>query len=187
MRQPPAGLARLGALALPQRRVWLWLSLAVGVGLGLYTGLLLGTLTARIQWNSAVLGPLFLTSGISTGAALLLLLPLDAKERHTLVRWDLVAISVELLLIVVLLIGYASGNAAARLAGEALLGGAWTASFWSLVVVLGLCVPLVMGLLELRRHLPLVALAPTLVLVGGLSLRAILLMSGQDSGFRLLP
>ncbi len=180
-------LARPMAVAQRWRRPLLWLSVAMGVGLGLYTGLLLGTLSARIQWSSTVLGPLFLTSGISTGAALLLLLPLHADERKTLIRWDLVAIATELLLLALLLIGYASGSSAARMAGAVFMGGAWTASFWSLVVVVGLCVPLAMGLLEVRKHLPLIALTPVLVLIGGLSLRAILLASGQETGFRLLP
>ncbi len=68
------------------RRGILVTSVAMGVALGIYTGLLLGTMPSRILWNSAVLGPLFLASGISTGAALLLLLPLEESERKTLVR-----------------------------------------------------------------------------------------------------
>ncbi len=43
----------------------------VGIALGIYTGILLGTLGARPLWNSALLGPLFLFSGLSTAAALL--------------------------------------------------------------------------------------------------------------------
>jgi formate-dependent nitrite reductase membrane component NrfD len=66
-----------------RRRGILVTSVAMGVALGIYTGLLLGTMPARILWNSAVLGPLFLASGISTGAALLLLLPLEEKERKS--------------------------------------------------------------------------------------------------------
>ncbi len=178
---------RIAAWSQQNRSLVLWTTIAVGAGLGVYTGLLLGTLTARIQWNSAVLGPLFLTSGLSTGAAFLLLCKLDAVERALLLRWDLAAILVELLLIAAMLLGFASGGASAQLAGAALLGGPWTAAFWSLVVVTGLLVPLAMELLELRRHLPLVALTPALVLVGGLALRAILLAAGQDSGYRLLP
>ena len=184
----PGRLApRISAWSRQNRSLVLWTTIGVGAGLGVYTGLLLGTLTARIQWNSAVLGPLFLTSGLSTGAAFLLLCKLDAVERALLLRWDLAAILVELLLIAAMLLGFASGGASAQLAGAALLGGPWTAAFWSLVVVTGLLVPLAMELLELQRHLPLVALTPALVLVGGLALRATLLAAGQDSGYRLLP
>ena len=66
-------LARLTGFADAHRRAVLVTSVLMGVGLGLYTGLLLGTMPSRLAWNSAVLGPLFLASGISTGAAFLLL------------------------------------------------------------------------------------------------------------------
>ena len=39
--------------------------------LGIYTGILLNTMVARPLWNSAILGPLFLFSGLSAGAALI--------------------------------------------------------------------------------------------------------------------
>ncbi|MEO8055919.1 MAG: NrfD/PsrC family molybdoenzyme membrane anchor subunit, partial [Acidobacteriota bacterium] len=158
----------------------------VGVGLGLYTGLLLGTMPSRLAWNSPVLGPLFLASGISTGAASLLLFPLDDAERKTLVRWDAIAIGAELVLIVLLFLGWATSGEAGRFAAGSFLGGPYTAVFWSLVVVAGLLVPLAMELLESRRHLPFVALVPVLILGGGLALRWILLLAGQASAYRLL-
>jgi hypothetical protein len=43
----------------------------LGVGLGIYTGILLNTMVARPLWNSAILGPLFLVSGLSAGAAVM--------------------------------------------------------------------------------------------------------------------
>jgi protein NrfD len=159
----------------------------MGVGLGLYTGLLLGTMPSRLAWNSAVLGPLFLASGVSTGAATLLLLRLDDAERKTLTRWDAIAIGAELVLVVLLLLGWATSGEAGRFAAHAFLGGPYTAVFWSLVVVMGLLVPLTMELLESRRHLRSVALVPVLILAGGLALRWILLAAGQASAFRLLP
>ena len=80
------------------RRGIVWASLALGVGLGAYTGLLLGTMVARLGWNSGVLGPLFLTSGVSTGAALMMLFHLEKEEEHLMLRWDTVAIAIELFL-----------------------------------------------------------------------------------------
>ena len=180
-------LARLTDFAGAHRRAILVTSVLMGVGLGLYTGLLLGTMPSRLAWNSAVLGPLFLASGVSTGAASLLLLRLDEAERKFLVRWDAVAIGAELVLIVLLLLGWATSGEAGRLAARSFLGGPYTAVFWSLVVVVGLLVPLAMELLESRRHLPFVALVPVLILAGGLALRWILLAAGQASAFRLLP
>jgi protein NrfD len=46
------------------------INLALGVLLGIYTGVLLSALGARPLWNSAALGPLFLSSGLSSAAAL---------------------------------------------------------------------------------------------------------------------
>lgn len=180
-------LAKLLSFSDAIRRPVLLTSLAMGAGLGLYTGLLLGTLPARLLWNSAVLGPLFLASGISTGAALLLLLPLDDAERRMLVRWDVAAIGAELVLIALLLVGFSTSGEAGRVAAGFLLGGPYTGVFWSLVVVTGLLVPLAMELVESRRHLRFVALVPVLILSGGLALRWILLAAGQETAFRLLP
>jgi len=161
----------------------LWTSIAVGIGLGIYTGLLLGTMVARIQWNSAVLGPLFLASGLSSGAAFMLLFRLGEHEQHSLVRWDMLAIVVELFFIALMLISFAGGNEAAQTAGQNLLGGKWTAPFWTLVVMVGLVVPLLMEIFEVRRGLQLALVTPMLILVGGVALRAILLASGQESCF----
>jgi formate-dependent nitrite reductase membrane component NrfD len=180
-------LARLMDFSDARRSAVLLTSVAMGVGLGLYTGLLLGTMPSRLAWNSAVLGPLFLASGISTGAAFLLLLRLDGAERKFLVRWDVIAIGAELVLIVLVLLGWATSGEAGRFAARSFLGGPYTAVFWSLVVVMGLLVPLAMEFLESRRHLPVIALVPVLILAGGLALRWILLEAGQASAFRLLP
>ncbi|MEO8586230.1 MAG: NrfD/PsrC family molybdoenzyme membrane anchor subunit, partial [Acidobacteriota bacterium] len=146
-----------------------------------------GTMPSRLAWNSPVLGPLFLASGISTGAAFLLLFTRDDAERKALVRWDAIAIGAELVLIVLLLLGWATSGEAGRFAAHSFLGGPYTAVFWSLVVVMGLLVPLAMEFLESRRHLRFVALVPVLILAGGLALRWILLAAGQASSFRLLP
>lgn len=169
------------------RRGILVTSVAMGVALGIYTGLLLGTMPSRILWNSAVLGPLFLASGISTGAALLLLLPLEEGERKTLVSWDAVAIVAELVLIALMLLGFATSGEVGQWAASQFLGGPYTAVFFSCVVVLGLLVPLVMEFVEAKRHLPFATILPVLILTGGLALRWILLTAGQHSAFRFLP
>jgi protein NrfD len=186
-RMPMQGLVqRVLALAAAHRRVILLTTVALGVGLGTYTGLLLGTMAARLQWNSAVLGPLFLTSGVSTGAALLMLMPSEDDRKRLLVRWDTLAIVVELGLILAMLLGFATGGAAGQYAAEALLGGPWTPWFWSVVVVAGLLVPLALNLVEITRHTKMTVAAPILILVGGFALRVVLVASGQVSNFSLL-
>ncbi|MFO0744700.1 MAG: NrfD/PsrC family molybdoenzyme membrane anchor subunit [Myxococcota bacterium] len=173
-------LTRLGDR---HRAKLVWAMLAIGVGLGTYTGLLLGTMAARPPWSSAVLGPLFLTSGVSTGAALLMLARPASAEIHRLVRWDTLAIVVELVLLTVMLLGFQSAGTPGKAAAATLLGGAYTAPFFALVVVTGLLVPLALNLLEVRRGLPGTVFAPALILVGGLALRAILVAAGQSIDF----
>jgi len=177
---PLGGLVRAGrAYALP-RLAWLGkASVAVGVGLGVYTGILLSTLGARALWSSALLGPLFLVSGLSTGAALLMLFRVDEGERHLLARWDLWAIGAELLLLALFLVGLMSGDAASHAAAGLLLGGPFTAVFWTLVVISGLAMPAVLELLETRLRLRATVAAPSLVLLGGLALRVIMVTAGQ--------
>jgi formate-dependent nitrite reductase membrane component NrfD len=164
-------LARLGTLR--------WANLLAGAALGIYTGVLLSTLGARALWGSALLGPLFLVSGLSTGAAFLMLFRLAEGERELLARWDLAAIGLEVLVLMLFLVGLATGNAESRAAAELLLGGRYTAEFWTLVVGMGLAVPALLAALEHRLHLRFTAVAPVLVLLGGLSLRVILVAAGQ--------
>jgi protein NrfD len=169
----------LRAWAVPRLRALRIWNLVLGVALGGYTGVLLSTLGARALWGSALLGPLFLVSGVSSGAALAMTLPVTPEERSFLARADVHAIGLELALLLLLLAGLATGGAASRAAAELLLGGPFTGAFWSLVVVAGLAVPAAMELLEARLHLRATAAAPALVLVGGFALRWILVAAGQ--------
>ena len=157
-----------------------WLNVGLGVLLGGYTGILLATMAARAAWSSMLLGPLFLVSGLSTGAALMMLFPLKHGE-HTLVRrWDMWAIGVELVLLALFFMGLLwNGGATGREAAALFLGGPYTAWFWSLVVAAGLLVPLALETTESRRGLRPTLAAPALILIGGLALRWILVAAGQ--------
>ncbi|MBT3218701.1 MAG: polysulfide reductase NrfD [Proteobacteria bacterium] len=173
-------VARLHSLVGAHFKTLAWANVVLGVGLGAYTGLLLGTLSARPMWNSAVLAPLFLVSGLSSGAALMMLFPISEKEHHQLRRWDIAAISLELSLLALFLLGLATGGGeAGQQAIGLLVGGSYTAAFWALVVFAGLGVPLVLELVESRRHLRPTVMTPILILVGGIALRWILVSAGQ--------
>lgn len=158
-----------------------WASIVLGASLGIYTGVLLGTMAARPLWNSAVLGPLFLVSGVSSAAAFLLLYRIGDAERVALGRLDMGLILVEFLLIALWLIGLATGGADARAAAGLLLGGPWTTAFWTLVVIMGLVTPLAAELIEARHRLLPGRVAAVLVLLGGFALRWIVVFAGQDS------
>lgn len=154
-----------------------------GVALGVYTGMLLGTMAARPLWNSAILGPLFLTSGLSTGAAYMLLYRLADAERIRLARLDMGLIVAELALISVWLVGLRTAGGAHREAAHAVLGGPYTTAFWLLVVVMGLLTPLAGEWMERRGgHVP-GRLAAVLVLAGGFALRWIIVYAGQHLGW----
>ena len=181
-----AGRFGLGGLARALRRRGVeraarirWASVLTGVALGIYTGILLSTLGARALWSSALLGPLFLVSGFSTAAALLVLFRVSEEERHLLERWDRIAMGLEMAVLLLFLAGLATNGADGKAAARLLLGGPYTAPFWSLVVVAGLAVPSLLAALEARLRLRMTVAAPALVLAGGLALRWILVAAGQ--------
>jgi formate-dependent nitrite reductase membrane component NrfD len=155
------------------------INVALGIALGAYTGILLGTLTARAAWSSLFLAPLFLASGLSAGAALAMLLPVTESDRDVLRRWDLLAIGAEGIVLAFFFLDLMSaGGARGRAAASLFFGGPYTAAFWSLVVITGLALPAILELFEGRRRMH-AAIAPALVLIGGLSLRWIFVLAGQ--------
>jgi formate-dependent nitrite reductase membrane component NrfD len=174
--------------ATPWKRRLALVNVLLGVALGVYTGILLSTTQARPLWSSAILGPLFLASGLSAGAALMLLFRLGETERHEIHRLDVGLVAVEILLLALFLLGLATGGEASARAVGLLLGGPYTAAFFGLVVFGGLLVPLVAGITQLfgRVRVGRLALVPVLVLIGSLSLRWILVSAGQDAGWGAL-
>ena len=162
-------------------RLVAWLLIVYSALLGMYTGILLSAFNARPFWNSAILGPLFLVSGMSTGLALNLLLSRSEKEKHLLGRIDVMAISVELFLIIHLFMGFLASTQVHIDAAKLFLGGPYTASFWIFVVALGLIFPAVIEFLEMRGKILATKIPALLVLFGGLLLRFIIVDAGQAS------
>lgn len=177
------GLTRLGgwlrAWAQPRLASIATLNVVLGIALGIYTGVLLGTLQARPLWSSAVLGPLFLASGLSTGAAFLMLFPVGRTAGRILRRWDVWAILAEITLLGLFFLDRGTSDASGMAHIGRFLGGDLTATFWAFVVVAGLLVPLTLEWFERHRHLKPSIAAPLLVLTGGLALRWILVFAGQ--------
>jgi formate-dependent nitrite reductase membrane component NrfD len=167
------------ALAVPRRTALRWASLVAGIGLGVYTGILLSALGARALWASPVLGPLFLASGASSGAALLALFPLEARERRWLHAAHYKAMAAEAILLLLFALGHATGGAAGRAALAGLVRGPYAFAFWGLVIGCGLGLPLLVEAAEAKARLRHTALAPALVLLGGLALRWVMVAAGQ--------
>lgn len=158
-----------------------WAMLISSLVLGLYTGILFSAFNARPLWNTSILGPLFLTSGLSTGAAAIMLMSRIKSEKLLFARIDLILIGIELFLIVHMFMGFMASTQVQQDAAALFLGGQYTAIFWVFVVGLGLVIPAILEILELKKyHIPTVVPA-VLVLTGGLLMRFILAYAGQVS------
>jgi formate-dependent nitrite reductase membrane component NrfD len=147
--------------------------------LGIYTGILLSAFNARPLWNNAILGPLFLVSGLSTGAATIILLSKSAKEKHLFTRIDVVLIIIELALITHMIMGYYSGSQVQLEAMQLLIAGDFTVMFFGFVVLLGLIVPLIIEFIELMGFKVPAAVAAILILMGGIVFRFVMVEAGQ--------
>ena len=156
-----------------------YILLPLSIVLGVYTGILLSAFNARPLWNNAILGPLFLTSGLSTGAATIILLANTAKERHLFSKIDLGLIILELGLIIHMLMGMYAGSEVQLEAMQLLVNGEFTMMFFGFVVILGLLVPAIMEFLELRGFKIPVAVPALLILLGGLIFRFVMVEAGQ--------
>jgi formate-dependent nitrite reductase membrane component NrfD len=159
---------------------------AFGFFLAAYPGVLLGA-TARPLWiEGHALGALFLAVGASTGAAamalILALMGRRAAEQVASVRLMTVVALVIQLLALVVFVGsvQASGSVAATTALRLLTDGPFAMLFWGGAIVLGSVLPLILGLLDLRRRsFGLTALTSLLVLVGGFLVKYVITAAGQ--------
>jgi formate-dependent nitrite reductase membrane component NrfD len=167
------------------RETWVqWigaLNMLLGGLLGVYTGILLSALGARPLWNSALLGPLFLVSGMSAAAAFVHMIARERDERELLAKADNGFLVTELVLIVLFLIGLVSATQVHADAARLLLGGPYTAAFWVFVVGLGVVIPLFIQLLAVNHRIRHQPLAPILVIAGGILLRFVIVYAGQLS------
>lgn len=163
------------------RRLVATLIIPLAVGLGIYTGVLLSAFNARPFWNTGLLGPLFLISGLSTAGAVALIGARLACERHFFTRTDIFLISVELTLIALLIINLGTGPAQQLEAMHMVMGGEYTVPFWLWFVLPGLLVPLILEILEMRGVCNFSLTASLLVLYGGYMLRHLTVELGQLS------
>jgi formate-dependent nitrite reductase membrane component NrfD len=186
-----------------------YVNVVLGIGLGIYTGILLSTMVARPLWNSAILGPLFLVSGLSAAAAMIhltagivprhpaprsflggalaaLVQPLGAtppepKTADSLVKADLGFLVAELALIGLLFIGLLSSSASQAAAVDLLISGEYAVVFWSGVIAAGILLPLALQALQLAHRIPHTVIPALLVLAGGFALRWVMVGAGQTS------
>ena len=157
-----------------------------GFFLAAYPGVLLGA-TARPLWiDGHALGALFLSVGASTAAAtialVLLVIGQRARQEIAAVRtMTVIALAIQLVSVVIFLASVQiSGRPASVAALQILTAGRFATLFWGGAIVAGLILPLLLGLLDLRRRsVALTALTSVLVLAGGFVVKYVIMAAGQ--------
>lgn len=161
-----------------------WIGLLLAVLVMAYTGVVLAASSMALWATTFLLPALFVSSAICTGVALLIPLVRLAKTPggNTLVSLLRRSLKVLIVLELVILVAFLIWSAAAGSAGTLVSG--WVGLvFWVGAALLGLVVPLMLEMDVLKSKigekglLPLVS--PALVLLGGLLLRATIVIAGQ--------
>lgn len=174
---------KLIELTQKHRKVVAYTIFFLAIVLGIYTGILLSSFNARPLWNTPIFGILFLVSGVSTGAAAIMWMSNDKEEKKLFSKIDLILIGTELLLIGLMFLGLIWGSEVQQVSAKMFLGGEFTAIFWGVFVLMGLILPGILEIFELRgKHLP-IAVPAFLILLGGLLFRIIMVSAGQISTY----
>ena len=172
-------LKKFQAYLIKNRRTMAMVMLPLAVILGIYTGILLSAFNARPLWNNPILGPLFLTSGMSTGAAAIILFSKNHFEKHIMTKIDIALIILELGLIIHMLMGMYAGSAVQLEAMQVLVNGEFTVMFFVFVVILGLIIPATLEGAELMGFKVPSIVPALLILMGGLIFRMVMVEAGQ--------
>ena len=171
LRLPLVGALRTGLLG----RVFTALGALFGFLLAGYTGVLLSVTNRPIWADTNLLGLLFLISGISTAAALLVLLAqrrgaASPQSVHALSRMETWVTLLELVVLVLLVVSLGA------------VAQAWL-NAWGVLLVVGVVLVGILLPLALHWRHPLgrlsVPAAAVLALVGGFILRAVVVLSSE--------
>ncbi len=178
-----AWLNKLEAFFIKYKRPLAWIMVVYSVLLGIYTGVLLSAFNARPLWNTSILGPLFLASGLSAGAAVIVLFSKSEIERKLFSKIDIIIIGAELFFIIHMFMGLLASTQVQIEAAQLFLDGPYTLPFWIFVVFLGMLVPALLEFLELRGQKIPVIIPVFLILMGNVMLRFIIVYAGQSSRY----
>lgn len=156
------------------------------LGTATYTGVLIAVVNGVPFWNTPLMPVLFLASAISTGlaAAMIVAAIIDVRTIKTLSNFALghvIFLSVEALVLMLLVFMSLTRSTEAALSANLLISGMLSPYFWGLVVILGIIIPFILSIIEYMEYgeMPksLVVGADILVLIGGMSLRAVIIFS----------
>jgi len=138
-------------------------------------------------WNTPLMPLLFLASALSTGLAVAMIgaAIIDISTIRTLSNFALghvIFLSVEGVVLLLFVFMSLTRSVEAAQSAMMLLSGALSPFFWALVVVVGILAPFVLSIVEYYEYgrMPkyLVVGADLCVLIGGISLRALIIYSG---------
>jgi len=162
-----------------RRKELAWVILFYSLILGVYTGILLSAFNARPLWNTAILGPIFLVSGLSTAAASIMWMSKLPEEKKWFSKVDIMLIIIELFFILHLFMGFLAGPQVQVDAAALFWGGQFTVYFGLFVVILGLIMPAIFEVMELSGIHVHIAIPAFLILMGGLIFRFVMVEAGQ--------
>jgi formate-dependent nitrite reductase membrane component NrfD len=174
----------------------------ISIGVGIYTGVLLGALTARPFWNNPMLPMLFLISAMMTGSAAICFVGCFVKGFRGMTRdhintnkfmihsIDFTLMVFSIIAVFLFILGLYVSPRSSVAAVHLIMGGEFTLLFWTLVVGVGILLPLFLEVyeliphyiwhVELREHNPWISGVITIsVLIGGFAMRYIIIYAGQ--------
>jgi polysulfide reductase chain C len=153
-----------------------------------YTGVLIAVVNGVPFWNTPLMPVLFMASAFSTGLAVAMIgaAILDISTIRTLSNFALghvIFIVIEGVVLMLLVFMSLTKSVEAATSAHTLLSGFLSPYFWGLVVMVGILIPFVLSIVEYLEYgeMPkyLVVLADTCVLIGGMSLRAVIIFSAS--------
>ncbi len=182
----------------PHMRTLAVINFVLGIILSIYTGILLSSFMARPLWNSSILPILFLNSGLSTGAAFMILIATRNSVKLFFTKVDIWLIFSEIAVLILLYYGQFSSTEASR---ESIMPFFTLTSqyfpYFVSILVLSIILPLAIVLkflevtsgdhsenleLTFKQKFEMNASA-VLVLIGGVIIRFALVYAGQLSKF----
>jgi len=186
------------------RRTLAWICVPSGISVAIYTGILLGAMPSRPFWNSPILAGLFLLSALSSGIAAIILMGVFFRRKssdpdirndyhnssYLLTTSDALLLAGELMIIFLFLLFAHLTIGDVKYAVEVIQsGGALALPFWGLVVGIGILVPFIIEIIQIKPKLlnggsfnptPAMEVAiSSAILIGGFALRYVIVVAGQ--------
>ena len=155
-----------------------WAAFGLAILVMAYTGVVLAASSMPL-WSATLLLPaMFVSSAILTGVAALILVLGIVKAQGGTTPVLRSALKTLIIVQIVLLALFLIWALSAGVAGTLVSGGLGL-TFWVGVVVVGLVLPLLLELGTAKSEGALILLSPLMVVVGGLLLRATVIIAGQ--------